>query len=165
MEAQKKPPQDKPKGDDVQAKISELEAKLAQLTDIAGRAQAELQNAKIRMERDATEIRKFASEIFLMKLLPTIDNFQRAFSHLPEELKNNEWVKGIVAIEQDLMKQVKDAGLTKIEALGQTVDPNMHEVLVEGPGEKDTVIEVLEDGYELNGKILRPAKVKVGNGE
>lgn len=165
MEAQKKPPQDKPKGDDLQGKIVELEAKLAQLTDIAGRAQAELQNAKIRMEKDASEIRKFASEIFLMKLLPTIDNFQRAFSHLPEELKNNEWVKGIVAIEQDLMKQVKDAGLTKIEALGQAVDPNKHEVLVEGPGEKDKVIEVLEDGYELNGKILRPAKVKVGNGE
>ncbi len=163
MEAHKKPQADDKK-DDAAAKVAELEEKVKQLTDLAGRAQAELQNAKIRMEKDATDIRKFASEMFLMKLIPTIDNFQRAFSHLPDDLKSHDWVKGISAIEQDLMKQVTDAGLKPIDALGQKVDANKHEILIDGPGEKDTVVEVLENGYELNGKVLRPAKVKVGSG-
>ncbi len=142
--------------------VQELEKKVKDLTELAARAQAELQNAKIRMEKEAMEMRLFASEALLRKLLPTIDNFQRAFAHLPEDLKNHEWVKGVSAIEQDLMKQLSASGLMKIEALGQSVDPHQHEVLLEGEGEAGKVLEVLEDGYELHGKVLRPAKVKVG---
>lgn len=142
--------------------VTELEMKVKDLTELAARAQAELQNAKIRMEKEATEIRMFASESLLKRLLPTIDNFQRAFSHLPEDLKNHEWVKGVAAIEQELMKQLSTAGLSKMNAVGQTVDPHKHEILLEGEGDAGTVLEVLEDGYELHGKVLRPAKVKVG---
>ena len=99
-----------------------------------------------------------------MKLLPTIDNFQRAFAHLPEELADHDWVKGVQAIEQELIRLLEESGLQKIEAKGQPVDPEKHEVMSTGPGPADTVLEVFEDGYELHGKTLRPAKVVVGDG-
>ena len=73
------------------------------MTELAGRAQADLQNAKDRMQKEGEELRKFALENTLLLLLPTIDNFQRAFEHLPEDLEGNEWVGGVIAIEKDLM--------------------------------------------------------------
>lgn len=142
-----------------------LQEQVKKLTEMAGRAQAELQNAKIRMEREAKDMRQFALASFLLQLLPTIDNFRRAFQHLPKDLQQHEWVKGITAIEDDLMKRVQDAGLTRMECIGQPVDPERHEVLLEAPGEKGIILDVLEDGYELHGKVLRPAKVKAGNGQ
>ncbi len=144
--------------------IQDLEAQVKKLTDIAGRAQADLQNAKMRLQKDAEELQKYAAETLLKRLLPTVDNFQRAFQHLPEDLKTNEWVKGVSAIEQDYIRQLTDMGLRKIEALGTPLDPSRHEVLMQGPGETGKVLEVFEDGYELHGRILRPAKVKVGDG-
>lgn len=137
---------------------------LAKLKDMAARAQADLQNAKARMEKEAQDIRSFAMQGLLEKLLPTIDNFARAFDHLPEELQDHDWVKGLQATEQQLMADLASVGLTKIESLGQMVDPNLHEVLQTAEGEKDTVVQVLEEGYSLNGKVIRAAKVVVGNG-
>lgn len=142
--------------------IAELNEQVKKLTDLAARAQADLQNAKIRMGKDREELGAFASENIIRRILPVIDNFQRAFQHLPEDLKNHEWVKGVFAIEQELVKHMTEMGLKKIEALGKTVDASRHEVLMTGPGEEGKVIEIFEDGYELYGKVLRPAKVKVG---
>ncbi|MEK7590918.1 MAG: nucleotide exchange factor GrpE [Patescibacteria group bacterium] len=152
-----------PKAPALEGKIAELAEQVKKLTDLAGRAQADLQNAKARMEKSGEEFRKFASEALLLKLLPTIDNFQRAFQHLPAELKTNEWVRGVSAIEQDLMRQLHDMGLRKMESLGTPVDAAKHEVLTTGPGEEGKVIEVFEEGYALHGKVLRPAKVKAGS--
>jgi molecular chaperone GrpE len=146
------------------SQIHELEAQVKKLTEIAGRAQADLQNAKTRLERDAENFRAFAAGAVLQKLLPVIDHFQRASQHLPADLAGNEWVKGVAAIEQDLMKRLADMGLRKMETIGKQVDPERHEVLMQGPGELGAIIEVFEDGYELGGKVLRPAKVKVGLG-
>lgn len=147
-----------------QETIKQLEEQVQKLTDIAGRAQADLQNAKARLMRDQDDMRKFAGEMVIRKLLPVIDHLQRAFQHLPEELKQHEWVKGIVAIEQDLLRHFADLGLKRMSSLGEPVDPNKHEVLLTGPGEDGNVIDVVEEGYELHGKVLRPAKVKAGQG-
>jgi molecular chaperone GrpE len=150
-------------GDDAQL-IADLQAELAKIKDIAARAQADLQNAKARVERDAGDLRKFATEAMIRRMLPTLDNFQRAFQHVPEELQNNEWVRGVAAIEADLMKQMSDAGLKRMQSLGEVADPLRHEVLNLGPGEEGKVVEVFEEGYELHGKVLRPAKVRAGDG-
>ncbi len=141
-----------------------LSEELAKMTELAGRAQADLQNAKDRMQKEGEELRKYALENTLLLLLPTIDNFQRAFEHLPEDLKGNEWVEGVVAIEKDLVGKLNALGLEKIESLGEKVDPEKHEVLQTGNGEEEKVVEVFEEGYMFNGKTLRPAKVKVGDG-
>lgn len=135
------------------------------LKELAARAQADLQNAKERMEREKRDIRQFALEGTIVKLLPTIDNFQRAFSHLPEDLAEHDWVKGVSAVEKEFMTMLAESGFTKIEVLGKPVDTKYHEVLQMGPGEKDIILQEFEAGYTLNEKVLRPAKVKVGNGE
>lgn len=139
-------------------------AEVAKWKDVAARAQADLQNAKERLKREREDIGAFANEQFMRSLLPTLDAFQRAFSHLPKDLEGHEWVKGVTAIEQDLLRRVQDAGLTKMDAAGKPLDPERHEVLMTAPGPADTVIEVLEEGYELSGRVLRPAKVKAGDG-
>jgi molecular chaperone GrpE len=138
---------------------------LAKLKELAARAQADLQNAKARMEKEGQEIRSFAMQGLIEKLLPTISNFQRAFEHLPEELSDHDWIKGLYATEQQLMADLQSVGLQKIESMGQAVDPQIHEVLQAAEGEKDIIVQVLEEGYSLNGKTIRPAKVIVGSGE
>ena len=148
----------------LEAQVRDLQAQLARLTEVAGRAQADLQNAKTRMQRDGDEIRKYAAEAVIRRLLPVVDNFQRAFGHLPEELKAHDWVKGVQAIEQTLLKELADMGLVKMVTLGQQVDTAKHEVLTVGEGKEGEILEVFEDGYALNGKVIRPAKVRVGGG-
>ena len=158
------PPPTPPSPGDLAAQVNDLQAKLKQMTDIAARAQADLQNAKLRMKKDGDDIRTFAAEAVLRNLLPTVDGFQRAFRHLPDDLKNNEWVKGVLAVEQELLRKIGEMGLARMECLGQQVDTAKHEVVTLGPGKEGEIIEVIEDGYELHGKILRPAKVIVGDG-
>lgn len=144
--------------------LADAQTELQKMKDLAARAQADLQNAKARAEREAMDLRMFASESIIRKILPTLDNFQRAFLHIPADLASHEWVKGVQAIEADLMKQVSDVGLKRMQSMGELVDPVRHEVLAIGSGEENKVVEVFEEGYELHGKVLRPAKVKAGNG-
>ena len=148
----------------LEKELSDLKQQLSKLTDVAARAQADLQNAKVRMQKDGEDIRKYASESVIRKLLPIVDNFQRAFSHLPEDLSQNDWIKGVQAIEQDLLRHLSEMGLKKMDVLGHPVDTARHEVLIMGEGEEGKILQVFEDGYELHGKIIRPAKVKVGSG-
>ena len=157
--------------EDLQSQVTALSTELdaaksesAKMKDLAARSQADLQNAKARVERERTELSAFALEAMLKKLLPTIDSFQRAWEHLPEELKNHEWVKGVTAIERQLLKELEVVGLRRMSSVGTAVDSARHEVLQQGPGKKDTVTEVFEEGYEMHGKVLRPAKVKAGDG-
>ncbi len=145
--------------------LQKLQQEADRLKDIAGRAQADLQNAKDRLERERQDVSKFALAGAMTRLLPTLDNLQRAFQHLPEDLMTHEWVKGVAAIEQELLRQLTELGLQKIEALGQSLDPTRHDVLQVGPGEQGKVIEVFEEGYAFNGRVLRPSKVRVGGGK
>lgn len=166
MTAAKKPEpaRESPELTKLRLEFDVLKKEADRLRDIAGRAQADLQNAKDRMERERQDVAKFALAGMLTKLLPTIDNFQRAFQHLPEELKENEWVKGVAAIEQELIRQTSDLGMKKMDALGKPLDAAMHEALQTGAGEQGKVIEIFEEGYAYNGRVLRPAKVRVGDG-
>jgi molecular chaperone GrpE len=149
---------------EVDATIVDDTSEVDRLKDMAARAQADLQNAKARMEKETQDIRMYAMQGMIEKLLPTVDNFQRAFNHLPDDLKDHDWVKGLQATEQQLMNDLASVGLQKLESMGLPVNSEEHEILQAGEGDKDTVIQVLEDGYTLNGKVIRPAKVVVGQG-
>jgi molecular chaperone GrpE len=151
----------------LQAELTQAKAMIAELErfrDTAARAQADLQNAKARLERDREELGKFAVEGLLRRLLGAVDNFRRAESHLPETLKADAWAQGVLAVGQELAKVLGESGLKRMEPLGQVADPNQHEILGVGPGAEGVVVDVLEDGYELHGRVLRAAKVRVGDG-
>lgn len=153
-----------PAGPSLAAELEVVKKETERLRELAARAQADLQNAKGRMEKEAQAIRAYAVEGMLLRLLPTVDNLQRAFAHLPDDLRGRDWIAGLQGTEQVFMKVLGDAGLKKIASLGQRVDHALHEVLQTGPGEKDIILEVFEEGYLLHDKVLKPARVKVGDG-
>ncbi len=138
-----------------ESKIQALEAQVAKLTDLAARAQADLQNSKIRMEREAEDLRKYAVVPLLLALLPVRDDLARA---------SQSGEKGVKQILDKLDKVFSNVGLKCMDALGKPVDPSRHEIINAGSGEKDIVTAIHEEGYELHGRVLRPAKVQVGNG-
>jgi molecular chaperone GrpE len=109
------------------------------------------------MEREAEDLRKFAIIPFLLKLLPVRDDIVRAMGHLHDD-------DGLRQILGKLDRVLAEAGVTPMTALGKPLDPKKHEVLSTAPGEKNRVLAVHEEGYELQGRVLRPAKVQVGDG-
>lgn len=128
------------------------------------RAQADYINLKRRVENDIKELAVFANADLVSKLLPVLENFKRAFAHIPKEKQEDDWVLGIKQVEKQLEDILKGEGLEKIEVLGKEFDPAVCEALTyeNSKEHKDCeVIEVIEDGYKLKGKVLKPAKVKV----
>ncbi len=142
--------------------LAQLQAELTAMTETAKRAMADLQNFKRRTEEERSEIQIFANMRLLEAIFPALDNFARAFELVPEKLEEEEWIKGVAAIEGNLMKALTDLGLELIDQTGVPADPNKHEVLMEGEGPAGQVIQVFEKGYAFKGKTIRPAKVQVG---
>ena len=127
------------------------------------RACADLENFRKKVERDKIDSAKFAGENILTALLPVFENFKRASAHRPKNLAENEWADGIAAIEKQFESTLENFGLRKVGAeIGTDFDANRHEVIATGDGESGKILDVVEDGFELNGKILRAAKVRVG---
>ena len=140
------------------------DTKIDELTNALARSMADLQNFKRRTEEDQFKFIKFANAELLKTLMPVIDNFDRSAAHLPENLKDNDWSKGVMRIHDDFLKTLEKIGVKKIKAVGEKLNPKFHEALLAGPGEKDIVTEEFEPGYTFNDEILKPAKVKVGDG-
>lgn len=126
------------------------------------RAKADYLNLKKEMESQNKEIREWMSKIMIIPFLNIIDGFEKAFSEIPENLKNNPWVEGIEGIKKQFEDYLKTQGVEEIKVKGEKFDPLKHEAVesVEG-GESNVILEELQKGYLINGEILRPAKVKV----
>ncbi len=127
------------------------------------RLMADFQNYKRRVEKEKSDIHAYANEKIISKLLDVVDNFERALVHTPEE--DSKFHDGMEMILEQLKAVMTDAGVEEIEALGQPFDPNFHNaVMMEDLGEdkKDTVIAVMQKGYTLKGRVVRPSMVKVG---
>jgi molecular chaperone GrpE len=120
------------------------------------RLQAEFDNYRKRMMREQTEIAGRAGARVIERLLPVLDNFERALAHSDDD--------GIMLLHKDLISVLGGEGLRAIDAEGQAFDPNLHEAVESHEAEdveEPTVVKVYRTGYELNGKVLRPAMVVV----
>lgn len=155
-----------------QAKIAELEKKVAEIKDQALRALAEAENTRKRSERDRQDTAKFATASFARDLLSVADNMRRALAAIsPEAREMNADLKniytGVEMTERELLSIFERNNIKKVDPMGQKFDPNLHEVLFEadvpnaGPG---VVIQVIEPGYILHERLLRPARVGVAKG-
>jgi len=129
------------------------------------RTQADFINYKHRSEQEKEEIGKFANITIILNLLSIIDDFERAFSAIPARSAKTSWVEGIRLIERKLRASLEAQGLSQIEALGEPFDPNFHEAVRQDRGKDGIVVEELQRGYKLHDRVIRPAKVVVGNGE
>ena len=158
-------PQDDQQQNDELTELEQAQAALAKMTDAAQRSMAEFQNFKRRTEEEKRELQVYANMKLLKSIFPAIDNFARAFEHIPEDLKEHEFIKGIQATETTLMQGLQSLGLEAIDQTGIPADPNLHEVLMEGDGPSGEIVQIFEKGYTFNGKTVRAAKVMIGKGE
>ena len=129
------------------------------------RAQADFVNYKRRAEQDRLEFSKFASSSAFLAMLPVLDDLQRAVAAIPAEFAERDWVNGVRLVEKKLLATLEMQGVKPIIALGMAFDPNFHEAVLQAKGPEGMVLQELQKGYTLNGKLLRPAKVAVGSGE
>jgi len=106
----------------------------------------------------------YANTELLRAVFPVIDNLKRAFDHLPADIQDHEWVKGISSIEKQLLETLTSLGLEPIKTIGEKFNPELHEAVMQGPGEKDQITQEFEKGFSFKGRALKPAKVKVGDG-
>lgn len=155
-----------------QAKIADLEKKVAEIKDQALRALAEAENTRKRSERDRQDTAKFATASFARDLLSVADNLRRALAAIsPEAREMNADLKtiftGVEMTERELLSIFERNNIKKVDPMGQKFDPNLHEVLFEAdvpnaaPG---VVVQVIEPGYILHERLLRPARVGVAKG-
>ncbi len=100
----------------------------------------------------------------ILEILKVVDNWDRAMKHKPEEIKDSVWLKGIEMIENQLKDFLKSEGVQEVKTDGEVFNPEFHEAIEEetnDSGESGEILEVLEKGYTLNNKLIRPAKVKI----
>lgn len=139
------------------------EAKAAVL-DIRMRSQAELENFKKRLEREHSDHLKYASEKVMKDLVPTLDNLELAITYGSKSEVCEDMMKGIVMTQKLLLEACGRHGLSVVGKEGEPFDPALHEaVMTEDRAdlEPGTVSRVMQSGYQLEGRILRPAKVVV----
>ena len=142
-------------------KASELE----QVQDRLLRSAADFDNAKKRLAKEREEFLKFALEGTILDLLPVLDHFEYALAHLGVADEKAKLIReGFVLILKQLLEVLAGRGLKRFEVLGKPFDPNVHEAMGEVVSRDcpdGTVAEEVVSGYQLNGKLLRPAKVKI----
>ena len=128
------------------------------------REAADFRNYKRRVDQERDDFVKYSNLELVRRLVPLVDDFERAFETLPLELAQLTWCEGILLIYRKMQAILEQAGLTEIEAMEQTFDPLVHEAVLheeaEG-GESGKVAAVLQKGYRFRDRILRPAMVKV----
>ena len=125
------------------------------------RLMADFANYKQREEKSKADFKKFASSSLIEKLLPVLDNFDRA---LKDKDMEDPFVKGVIMIRDEFLKVLKSEGLEEIESDGCVFDHNLHHAVMTEASDtvkEDYIIETFQKGYTLHGKVLRPAMVKV----
>ena len=145
--------------------VIEAKAKAQEYLESWQRAQADYANFKKRLEQDKIDAVKYANAGMILKILPVLDDFERAVEHVPPELEKAPWVGGINGIARKLENALELVGVTAIKAQGEYFDPNLHEATGSMPGPEGVVVRELSRGYKLGDRVLRPARVMVGNGE
>lgn len=147
------------------------------------RLQADFSNYKKRQQESQKELAGYLIEKLVMEIIPVLDNFRMATEHVPAEAQGTPWVTGIQHIEKQLEKVLADNGMQVVEVKdGDAFDPSIHEAISEAPStinsqqsaengdsgeselskERQSVVKVLQKGYKIGGKVIRPAKVVVG---
>ena len=152
-----------PEADVLAAQVEELEQSLAEAKDQALRAAAEAQNVRRRAEQEAEKARKCALEKFVKELLPVVDSLEKALESMQDDASeaHREGVSMTLKMQLDVLSKF---GVESIEPQGEPFDPQVHEAMAMVPNpelDPNTVMDVMQKGYLLNGRLVRPAMVVV----
>jgi len=152
--------------------LKKAEQERAEYLALAQRAKADFINYKREQETKISEIIKFANEGLILDILPVLDSFELAIKHLPEDEKTDQ-DEGIEQLNNQLENILKSNGVEEINAIGEKFNPEFHEAVGEikiqsgthseqsRGAEPETVVEEIQKGYKLHGKVIRPSKVKI----
>lgn len=160
-------------GADAAARVAQLEAEVASLKDQMLRTLAETENVRRRAEREREDTAKYAVAKFAKELLAVADNLRRAVEAVGEDVRTENQavgnlLTGVEATERQLLAAFDRAGIAKVEAMGAPADPNFHQIMmeIENTGKPaGTVVQVLQAGYTIHGRLLREAIVGVAKGD
>jgi molecular chaperone GrpE len=150
-----------------------LEAEKAELKDRLLRSLADLENLRKRSEKDVADARVYAVTRFARDLLDVVDNMRRALDSVPADAAAaadgpfKALIEGVQLTERDFLKKLAAHGVRKLEPVGEKFDPNFHQAMFEVPDEtrpSGTVTQVVQPGYALNDRVLRPAMVGISKG-
>jgi molecular chaperone GrpE len=143
----------------------QLKAQAAENLDGWQRARAEFANYKRRVEAERAELAAAAGAEALKRVLPAVDDFERAMQTLPDDLKDQPWVNGVAMVQRKLNAALEQSGITPVATNpGDAFDPNIHEAITHEDSDQfgsEQIIGEVQRGYKLGDRVLRPAMVRV----
>ncbi|MDF2494163.1 nucleotide exchange factor GrpE [Sphingomonas sp.] len=148
-------------------RTAELENQLAEAKQQTLYAQAEIQNVRRRAEKDVADARAYAATNFARDVLSVNDNLERALAAIPADLREDDRVKGLIAgleaTGRELVNVFQRNGLSRIDAMGQPLDPNRHQAMMEVPSDAEpgTIVQEMQSGWMIRDRLLRPSLVGV----
>ena len=148
-------------------RAAKLEGELAEAKQQVLYAQAEVQNVRRRAEKDAADARTYAATSFARDVLSVADNLSRGLAAIPADLRADDKMKGLVtgleATGRELESVFARHGITRIAAMGEALDPNKHQAMLEVPSDQPagTIVQEMQAGYMIKDRLLRPALVGV----
>lgn len=140
-----------------------FEQQIAELTEALQRERADATNLRRRHEEQIAGLKTVVRASVVRDLLPVIDNFERALKHVPADLAENDYVKGVQGVVKQFEKTLADIGVERIATVDQPFDPRYHEAvsMEEGDGTEEVVSEELQSGYRVGEEVIRHAMVRV----
>ena len=151
--------------EELRTALEEERARAEEYLDQWKRARAEFANFKKRNEKEREELLNFANSILIAKILPILDDFERAARTIPDKIHTLTWVEGIFLIHRKLQAILEQEGVTEIEAeVGKEFDPTVHEAVVHEESKEykeGQIVDILQKGYKLHDRVVRPTLVKV----
>lgn len=145
-------------------KLQSLQSKVDELTNALQRERADSVNLRRRHQEELSRLRSSVKAGVIADLLPVIDNFERALKHIPADLEDNDYIKGVQVVVRQFEKTLSDMGVERIKTVGEAFDPHLHEAVgvEEGDGKgPEVVCEELQAGYKVGDEVIRHAMVKV----
>lgn len=128
------------------------------------RATADFQNLKRRTEEDRQKNVLYANLALVLNVLPIYDDFERALANLDTKLAGLQWVEGVRAIARKFQGALEASGVTEIPAESRDFDPKLHEAIAQDEGDEGKILRVVQKGYTMGDRVIRPAMVIVGRG-
>ncbi|MEO8785146.1 MAG: nucleotide exchange factor GrpE [Candidatus Saccharimonadales bacterium] len=145
--------------------IAELTQQVADLTDALQRERADVINVRRQHSDQFARLQNHTKTQVITDLLPVIDNFERALKHVPADLVDNDYVKGVQGVVKQFEQTLQQMGVKRIKTVGEVFDPSLHQAvsMEDGDGQVEVVCEELQPGYRLGDQVIRHAMVKVKN--
>ncbi len=141
----------------------ELAAENTQLNEQLLRERADAENVRRRAEQDKQQMSGHYKASVVERLLPVIDNLERALKNIPADLEGSDYVKGIASVAKQFGQALSDIGVQRIATVGEEFNPDLHEAVSheEGDGKKEIITEELQSGYQIGEQVIRHAMVRV----